>query len=204
MTERERTPSWRFWLETHPFTVIPLAILAIGVIMIVVVLQLDSRIDELHNRVEQPPAKRYSPPKPNVPDADRVTWDDAPAGQQVYVPVYSHIYFLGGRPYLLESTLSVRNTDSTASIMINSVDYYDTDGARIKQLLDAPLLLQPFASTEFLIETRDTAGGSGANCVVEWVANTKVSVPIIEAIMVGTAGTQAICFARPGQAIGEK
>jgi hypothetical protein len=33
------------------------------------------------------------------------------AGQTIYVPVYSHVYFRDKSPYLLAVTLSVRNTD---------------------------------------------------------------------------------------------
>ena len=47
----------------------------------------------------------------------------------------------------------------------------------------------------------DTRGGSGANFLVKWVAETAVSAPIIEAIMAGTMGNYSFAFARPGQAI---
>ena len=50
----------------------------------------------------------------------------------VYVPVYSHIYARGGKPYLLEATLSLRNTDTDLSISIVRVDYFDTGGKLVR------------------------------------------------------------------------
>jgi len=41
-------------------------------------------------------------------------------------------------------------------------------------------------------------GGSGANFIVEWVSDTKVNQPVIEAVMVGIDGQSGISFVRPG------
>jgi hypothetical protein len=57
------------------------------------------------------------------------------------------------------------------------------------------------ASTEVVVPQLDTRGGSGANFLVQWVAETEVSPPIIEAIMAGTMGNYSFAFARPGRAI---
>jgi hypothetical protein len=41
----------------------------------------------------------------------------------------------------------------------------------------------------------------GANFIVEWVASTEVSEPIVEAIMIGTDFQQGISFTSPGKVI---
>jgi hypothetical protein len=122
-------------------------------------------------------------------------------GQTLYVPAYSHIYYYSKQHrILLAITLSIRNTDPTHPITITSVRYYDTPGQLIKEYLERPLLLRPLESTEFVVEERDTRGGTGANFIVEWIAEERVSDPIVEAVMI-SSGTQGISFVSPGRVI---
>ena len=123
--------------------------------------------------------------------------------QIVYVPVYSHIYHQGGRELSLEATLSIRNTDPDHPIVIDSVRYYGTGGELIKEYLQQPAVLGPLASADFLVERRDTAGGAGANFLVQWVAEELVNEPVIEAVMVGTEDSRAFSFVRPGHPLAE-
>lgn len=125
------------------------------------------------------------------------------AGQLVYVPVYSHVYHRGGRAFLLEVTLSVRNTDRFAPVTVLAVDYHDTLGRRVRRFLDRPLRLQPLAAAEFLVEEKEESGGSGASFLVQWSSDAVVSEPVIEAVMIGTAGGQGISFLSRGQAVAE-
>jgi hypothetical protein len=122
-------------------------------------------------------------------------------GQTVYVPVYSHIYANGGKPHLLEATLSIRNLDPNRAISIKSVKYFDTKGSLIKEYLDGELDLGPLETTAFLVEKRDVRGGSGANFIVVWDAEEPVYEPLIEAIMVGFSEGNSISFASPGRAL---
>lgn len=123
-------------------------------------------------------------------------------GQTVYVPVYSHIYTEGGKPHLLETTLSIRNLDPKHAITLKSVQYFDTGGALIKENLETELHLAPLETTSFLIKKRDTLGGSGANFIVVWDAEEPVYEPLIEAIMVGFFdGGASISFSSPGRAL---
>lgn len=124
------------------------------------------------------------------------------AGQTVYVPVYSHIYtWERSRTMNLTATLSVRNTDLTHSIILASINYYDSNGASIRKYLEQPVELRPLAATSFLVDQEDTSGGSGAAFVVEWVTQKEVSVPVIEAVMISTSGNQGISFVSPGRVI---
>jgi hypothetical protein len=123
-------------------------------------------------------------------------------GQTIYVPVYSHIYHHNQQQvFNLAATLSIRNTDLEKPIIITSVRYYDSDGKLVKKHLESPIQLDALASTDFFINKNDTSGGSGANFIVEWVASTEVSEPIVEAIMIGTDFQQGISFISPGKVI---
>lgn len=124
------------------------------------------------------------------------------AGQTVYVPVYSHIYtWEQSRTMNLTATLSIRNTDLSHPIILASVKYYDSDGKLVRDYLEQPGQLGPLASTNFVVDQADTAGGSGAAFLVEWVTPQSVSDPVIEAIMISAVGNQGISFVSPGRVI---
>lgn len=174
-----------------------------GVPLLTYAVYLNRRLDVFENSL------RYRPPPETEGeafsgDSDRIHLAANPVeGQKVYVPVYSHVYHGDGDPYLLTITLSVRNTSTDDAIVLNSVRYFDTHGKEIKSYLKKPLRLAALATTEFLVSRDDTTGGSGANFLVEWIAERPVSEPIIEAIMIDTKGQQGISFARRGSVIGE-
>lgn len=126
-------------------------------------------------------------------------------GQTIYVPIYSHIY-IGDRerPFLLAATLSIRNTDPANPFTLTAVDYYDSDGKRLKRYLEKPRVIGPLATIRYVIGERDEAGGSGANFIVEWTAKAPVTMPIIESVMIGTQTQQGISFTSRGQVIAER
>jgi hypothetical protein len=123
------------------------------------------------------------------------------SAQTVYVPIYSHIFVSGGNDLPLESTLSIRNTDLSHPIIINSVSYHGTDGKLLREYLEEPVILGPMASIDFLVEAREMSGGVGANFLVEWVSEQRVSEPLIEAVMVGGNAKQSASFVRVGRPI---
>ncbi len=126
-------------------------------------------------------------------------------GQLVYVPAYSHVYYGDmERKFLLTAILSIRNTDPEHAITLVLVDYYDSDGQVIKRYLSAPVTLKPMASTRFIVKESDTRGGSGANFLVKWQADAEVTEPLMEAVMIGTAGQQGISFTSRGKVIKHK
>ena len=125
-------------------------------------------------------------------------------GQSVYVSIYSHIYSGSkARPFDLVAILSIRNTDIDQPVTIVSVKYYNSEGRLLKEYLDEPLQLKTLASTRYIIKEDDKAGGSGANFIVKWKSNKKVTPPIIEAVMIGTYSGQGISFVSRGQVIEE-
>lgn len=123
-------------------------------------------------------------------------------GQTIYVPIYSHIYHDDRQKVLnLAATLSIRNTDLNQPIIITSVRYYDSAGKLVKQYLERPIQLDALASQDFFVDRSDTSGGLGANFIVEWVAQTEISEPIVEAVMIATEFQQGVSFISPGKVI---
>lgn len=126
------------------------------------------------------------------------------SGQLVYVPIYSHVYQgPKNRSYNLSALLSIRNVDAKNSISISSVDYYNDHGDLVKKHVEKPVVIPPLGTMEVFIPERDRSGGSGANFTVKWEGGTEVSVPIIQAVMIGTASSQGISFVCDGVAIEE-
>ncbi|MDR8390048.1 DUF3124 domain-containing protein [Aliifodinibius sp. S!AR15-10] len=127
---------------------------------------------------------------------------NAVLGETVYVPVYSHIYQQNrSRTFNLTTTLSIRNTDLNAPIIIKKVYYYDSDGNLVHRYLDEPQTIDPLSSTSFVIEEEDLRGGVGANYLVLWEAEHNVNQPIFEAVMISTAQNQGISFVSVGRII---
>ncbi len=123
-------------------------------------------------------------------------------GQTLYVPAYSDIPYRDEmRRYQLAITLSIRNTDAAQSIDIMSVRYFDTEGHFLRAYVEHPLRLGPLASTAFVVQERDTRGGTGASFLLAWRAEVPVHAPVVEAVMIGTSGTQGISFISPGRVL---
>ncbi len=180
------------WFANKTFLAFFGALFALIFITLLVVLNVATQVEDIDEKLKYIPPQTIEaeiPPKAVV------------AGQMVYVPVYSHIYAKGGKPFLLEATLSVRNTDPNEDITIASVRYYDTNGNLIKDYLEKPMLLKSLATAEFLVAQKEIEGGSGANFMAEWVSDTKINQPVIEVVMIGIEGQTSISFVRTGAAI---
>lgn len=118
----------------------------------------------------------------------------------IYVPVYSHIYDGDGRRFInLATTLSVRNTDPERALTLNTVQYFNTAGRLVRVYQPKPRQLAPLATAEYIVAERDTAGGSGANFLVEWSAPRSITEPVVEAIMISGSGTLGLSFVSVGR-----
>lgn len=124
--------------------------------------------------------------------------------QSVYVPAYSHIYH-GNKetPLLLSVTLSIRNIDPENTMIITSVDYYETKGKLLKHFIEEPTSVNPMGSERYIVAQKDTSGGSGANFIVNWHSEKLINSPIIESVMIGTQSQLGISFTSRGRAIKE-
>ena len=115
--------------------------------------------------------------------------------QDVYVPIYSHIYSRDGKTIQgLTATLSIRSMDFADSLFISKADYYGSNGKLIKKYLDSTLLLKPMNSVEFVVEEAEDEGGAGANFIIEWGAKKQVLAPLIQAVMLTTFDRSGISF----------
>ena len=127
----------------------------------------------------------------------------APSGEfksrTVYVPAYSHLpQHTKPTRRLLSILLSVRNVDSAASVTLTHVDYFDTSGHRVRRYLETPRSLRPLETVEFLVETDDDVGGSGANFLVYWEGPSDAHPLLTEAVMWGNLGQGYVSFTSRG------
>lgn len=124
------------------------------------------------------------------------------SGQLVYVPIYSSLYSqYEGNLLHLTAILSIRNISPKSEIIIKSINYFDTNGKLIKKFIDKAFSLGKMSTKDFVIAENDLEGGTGANFIVEWEAKQKVSIPIIEAIMLGNLGSKGFSFSSRGKEI---
>ena len=127
-------------------------------------------------------------------------------GQLLYLPIYSHIWHGEsndqGQPMktLVSISVSIRNTDPAKSIRIMSARYFDTGGKKLREYLPSPKVLGPLATYEIFVPRSDDTGGSGANFVIAWMADTPASEPVVEGVHANLPVGRSIAFittARP-------
>jgi hypothetical protein len=127
-------------------------------------------------------------------------------GQQLYLPIYSHIWHgevdKAGQPMkaLISISVSIRNTDPAKSISITSAQYFDTGGRKLKEYLVSPKSIGPMGTYELFVPRSDDTGGSGANFVIVWKSDAPASPPIVEGLHANLPVGRSIAFttfARP-------
>jgi Protein of unknown function (DUF3124) len=124
------------------------------------------------------------------------------AGQSIYVPIYPYVFTAdNAEPLNLAATLYVRNTDPSHSIIVTKVSYYHSGGKSLRDYLTGPIKLDSRASVDFFVKESDLSGGPSPSFVVEWASTETASDPVVEAVMIGTSGTQGISFTCPGRVI---
>lgn len=174
------------------------AVTLLAAAMVGAFLFLDGRLDSIEKQLTSDAVRNYQPPDWEAYSAPEAAYESLPVRRLVYAPVYSHIYYEGGAPFSLETTLSIRNVSVSESIYLRSVEYYDTAGKHVKSYLPHTITLSPLQTIEFLVERRDASGGSGANFLVAWGGPDDADAPLIETVMVGVAGAYGVCFSRTG------
>lgn len=124
--------------------------------------------------------------------------------RRVYVSVYSSIYLgLEGEPLMvnLAATVSVRNVSDAHSLVLTHARYYDSAGKAVRDYVTGPGELGPMATVEYVVRRDDTAGGPGANFVIEWAGPASMDEPIVEAVMIGQSGHAGFSFISTGKTI---
>lgn len=197
MAKEEKFPGWFLWLWNY-FPILVVSGVVVGAIVIGGMVFMENRLSEIEDQINYAPPRSYVAPNLDDYHADEMTIERLTNRHVVYVPAYSHIYYQGGSAYSLETTLSIRNVDTREPIYVEAVEYYNTNGELAKTQVDRLIKLEPLQTIEFLIERRDSTGGSGANFLVRWGSTSDVDNALVESVMVGVAGTQGISFGRTG------
>jgi len=121
-------------------------------------------------------------------------------GQTLYLPIYSHMLYgnlgkSGQASYVLLSALvSIRNTDARRPLRVVSARYFDTHGKLLGERVPTVVVLPPLGTLELFVELNDASGGSGANFVVKWEADTPINPPLVEALHANMDGGKAVIF----------
>lgn len=131
------------------------------------------------------------------------------AAQSLYLPVYSHLYHgdinpRTGKPSetLVSTHVSIRNTDPAAAMTIVSARYYNTEGKLLREFLAKPQTIPPLGTYELYVPRSDSSGGSGANFIIDWLADKPVNPPLVEALHADIREARTLIFvttARPIQ-----
>lgn len=128
------------------------------------------------------------------------------SGQTLYLSIYSHVWHgdldSKGQPAkaLVSISVSIRNTDPARSISVQSAQYFDTDGKRLREYVTTSRTIPKMGTIELFIPRSDDTGGSGANFVIVWKSETPASPPIVEGFHANLPAGRSIAFtttARP-------
>jgi hypothetical protein len=81
------------------------------------------------------------------------------------------------------------------------IDYFDTAGTLVQRYLPKAIALRPLGAIEIFVSRDDLRGGLGANFIVDWAATDLIAEPVVEAVMIGSIGTNSYSFAVQGRTI---
>jgi len=123
-------------------------------------------------------------------------------GQLLYMPIYSNIPFRKELNYDLSAFLAIHNTDLKNQITVTKVDFFNADGKIIKNFISSEQQIKPLATVIITISKEDQSG-TGANFLVQWMADQPVNEPLIESIMTGLSGNLGLSFLSAGRIIRE-
>ncbi len=100
--------------------------------------------------------------------------------------------------------MSIRNTDRDRAIVLSTINYIDNSGELVRRYLKEPRRLDPPAFTSVVVEESDSAGGLGANFIVEWSATEPVTAPVVESTMISTRSSLGISFTSPARVLSRR
>jgi hypothetical protein len=130
------------------------------------------------------------------------------AGQSVYLPIYSHLYHgdvnpRTGKPSetLVSTHISIRNTDPATALKVLSARYYNTDGKLLREFLPKQQTIPPLGTYELYVPRSDSSGGSGANFIIDWVADKPINPPLVEALHADIREARTLLFVTTGRPI---
>ena len=129
------------------------------------------------------------------------------SGQTIYLPIYSHLYHgdldRSGKPgeTLTSAHISIRNTDSNNNLKVTTARYYDTGGKLLKDYVPAPRTIPPLGTLELFVPHTDVSGGSGANFIIAWTADSAINPPLVEALHADIRASRSVVFITTGRVL---
>lgn len=134
----------------------------------------------------------------SIPVTDSLVSKNMAYQQSFYIPIYSDVYVSEQNPkILMTAILSIRNTSQTQPLFISNIDYFNTEGKLVKQVLTQPIKIMPMGTYNYNLEKQDDTGGSGANFLITASATQNIQ-PVIQAVMIGQYGNKAFAFTAEG------
>lgn len=118
------------------------------------------------------------------------------------MPIYSNIPYKDQKQFDLSAFLAIHNTDLIHPITLTKCDFFNTDGKVVKSFLAAEQKIAPLATAVFNVPQKDQSG-TGANFLVEWIADQPVNEPLVESIMKDLSGNLGLSFLSHGRIIRE-
>lgn len=121
-------------------------------------------------------------------------------GQELYLPIYSHIWHgemgKSNQPEktLVSVSVSIRNTDPNRQIRVLSAKYFDTQGKSLREYVASPLTIVPMGTHELFVPRSDDTGGSGANFVIRWQSDKPANPPIVQGLHANLPVGRSIAF----------
>lgn len=146
----------------------------------------------------KPPSTPFNPETLKIPDQGGRKL----RGQVLYMPVYSNIPFQKKEKYDLSAFLAIHNTDLYSDIKLTMVNFFNTEGKLVKVYIDQEQHIKPLATAIFEVSKADHSG-TGANFLVEWVAEQPVNAPLVESVMKDLKGNLGLSFLSTGRIIRE-
>lgn len=102
--------------------------------------------------------------------------------QESYVPVSLQSSTKNGHKRI-RTVLKVRNTSFTDSIYLSRIDYYDTNGALLKKIIESPVVVKPMTTMEIMVRNNEFKT-RGDNFIVHSHFNDSTYCPFIQAVSV--------------------
>ncbi|MFH2126137.1 MAG: DUF3124 domain-containing protein [Pseudomonadota bacterium] len=116
----------------------------------------------------------------------------------IYAPLYQKaVIDHRGRSLDLAATVYLRNLSQKHPITIESVTLVDGKGKTGPQCIEGQQRLAPLATLR-LVPPRCPAGTGEPSILVRWSASQPVPPPLVEVLMMGTAGQQGISLTSQG------
>lgn len=136
----------------------------------------------------------------NVLYIEKSSMAEMEINESVYVPAYSDLYYESQeKKTFFTVILSLRNISFTDTLYFTNIDYYSSHGKLLRKYIEHVLVLRPMESMEYIVEEAEKEGGTGANFVVSYSANSTLkNHPFIETIMMGNLDNYRFAFTSPG------